>query len=151
LSRAVADTDARRVLVLAAADVADVRAPAGVEADVMAVTEVQLVIGAATFASSATGSDAVGVEREVRRAVLAARWARVVPDVGGRVQADRMLDAARGLLSQPSVLLTVLTGDATPAGHEAALLSGIAASHPGVDVVVLTGALAGHGVQMGAE
>ena len=148
LERAIDDTGAATVLVLAA-DGLLTGAPArpGVRvADHL--SEAQVVAGAATLASLDPRLGADGLADAVLRAVLGVRTA-AVPGVGPGEHADRAVQAARTLLSQQTTLLTVLTSAATPAG----VVDRVRAEVEGtpVEVVVLPTGAPGDQVVLGAE
>jgi len=168
LGRAVDDTGAGYVLVLAVGDLPPTALPDGAGAlartgragvDVVAgLTEAQLVAGAATFTSldPALG-DAVllglvwdAVSR-VRSVVVPGPLTGDGGDVGGQGQGGAVLAAALDLLTGASGLLTVLTGARTAPGPVQVLVTGLASARPEVDVVVLDGVLPGDGLVLGAE
>ncbi len=147
LERAVDDTGAAAVLVLApgglvaaAPDRPDVR----VRDDL---TEVQVVAGAATFAALASaGLGPEAFEAQVLAAVDDVRTA--VADVGPDGDAGPVLDAARSLATDETVLLTVLAPDGAPEDL-ADRLAGVVGD--GVEVVALATGLPGRTVVLGAE
>lgn len=168
LGRAVEDTGAGYVLVLAVGDLPPTALPDGAGAlartgrsgvDVVAgLTEVQLVAGAATFTSldPALGDAALlglvwDAVSGVRSVVLPGPLTVDGADVGAEGQGGPVLAAALDLLSATDGLLTVLTGAGTEPGQVRALVAGLAAARPGLDVVVLDGVLPGDGVVLGAE
>lgn len=163
LARAVEDTGAAEVLVLASVPVDSVPRP-GVEVGA-GLAEVQVVAGAATFAmvvarrSTAVLAEVGEAVRRVRPDRVAlldpAATAAAVPgaaqDVGAGGQDGPVLTAARDLLGDDGTLLTVVTGTDTPSEVVEGLRSGLARTHPGVEVVGLGGGTPGSDVELGAE
>lgn len=151
LGRAIDDTGARTVLVLAAdalLEAAPVRGPHGpLVTSVDGLSEVQVVAGAATLASldPALGEDRIA--QAVLDAVAAVRTATVA--VGPGEHADLAADAVRTLLGSPTSLLTVLTSTGTPPDVVGRLLAEAAAAE--VEVVVLATGAPGDQVVLGAE
>lgn len=157
--RAVEDTGALDVVVLAAADAApglDDRpdAPRAVVLD--GLLEVQVVAGAATLAAGATEAGAAPcadvVVAELTRAVRAVRTAVVGADgVGAGGHAGAVLAATHDLLTAGGGLVTVLTGAATSPAVAGEVADALATTHPGVDVVVLPAGTPGADVTVGVE
>jgi len=168
LGRAVDDTGAGLVLVLTAVALTPGLLPDGPTAGrtrlevLTGLSQAQLVVGAATFTSLVPGVADLEALGQVRAAVRGVRSA-VVPgpgtgagpvgarDVGARREGGAVLVAALDLLADPTDLLTVLTGSATPSGRVRGVLDALRISHPSLDVVVLEGVLAGDIVVLGAE
>lgn len=148
IERAVDDTGAPTVLVLAAGGLVatGTRGRARVRAGL---AEVQVVAGAATLASlSGRGLDADGVAEAVLAAVDGVRHAAVEAGVGGRVDPEAVLAAARDLVAEDTTLLTALAGSRAPAD----LAERLAAALPShVEVVVLPTGLPQARVELGAE
>lgn len=175
LGRAVDDTGADQVLVLSAAGLSDGRRvhgllPSGsgdargtspdVQVEVLdGLSEVQVVIGAATLATlDRTGSGA-DLAAQVREAVQSVRCAVVPPPageggdpgVGAAGHADLVLSAATDLLSAGGSLVTVLTAEGTPPEVAEMLTRSLAAERPGVELVVLEAGVPGADVALGVE
>lgn len=175
LGRAVDDTGADRVLVLAATGLADGRRvhgllpsgwgdppglSPGVQVEVLdGLSEVQVVIGAATLATldrTATGAD---LAAQVSDAVRSVRCAVVGPPageggeagVGAAGHADLVLSAASDLLSAGGSLVTVLTAEGTRPEVAEMLTHRLAAERPGVELVVLEAGVPGADVALGVE
>lgn len=148
LERAIDDTGAATVLVLAADGLLKgaPERPGVRVADHL--SEAQVVAGAATLASLDPRLGAAGLADAVLRAVLGVRTA-AVPGVGPGEHADRAVEAARTLLSEQTTLLTVLTSAATPTG----VVDRVRAEVEGtpVEVVVLPTGAPGDQVVLGAE
>ena len=147
LERAVDDTGAGSVLVLAAAGLlaavpqrADTRVRDGL-------SEAQVVAGAATFAEhSSAGCDPDELATRVLAAVDDVRT--VVADVGPGGDPGAVLAAARSLVNHDTALLTVLVPDDTPEDLAARLADVVGG---GVEVVLLGTGLPGRSVVLGAE
>ena len=167
LQRAVDDTGADRVLLLAAADLLpaarDEQSPAGSRAGETArpvvevvdrLSELQVVVGAATLASRAEAA-APDLLTEVTDAVGAVRTV-VVPapagvDVGGELHAEQMLAVVLSMLATGGSLVTALTAqDTSPAALDG-LRTGLAAARADIEVVVLSGGGPGRAVALGVE
>lgn len=147
LERAVDDTGAPSVLVLAVDGLvaAAPRRPDTRFRD--GLSEVQVVAGAATFAAVAsTGSGAEGLAARVLAAVDDV--ATAVVDVGPTGDPGPVLSAARSLLTDRTVLLTVLVPDGAP-GDLAERLREVVGGD--VEVVLLPTGLADRQVVLGAE
>lgn len=153
LARAVEDTGATQVLVLAAVPVEAVLR-AGVEVRA-GLTESQVVAGAATFATIDPRRDARASLSEVCDVVDRVRSAAVpLPGVGGPGDTGEVLTVAQDLLGDADALLadallTVITAAGTPPEVVAGLRSGLARTHPAVEVVVLEGGTAGGDILLG--
>lgn len=147
LERAVDDTGAATVLVLAA-DGLVAAAPDRVDAQVCdGLSEAQVVAGAATFAALASahlGPDAFAAH--VLAAVDDVRTA--VADVGPDGDPGPVLAAARSLVTPATALLTVLTPDGAPEDLAARLADVVGDD---VEVVLLGTGLPGRTVVLGAE
>lgn len=147
LERAVDDTGAGTVLVLAAEGLV-AAAPDRADARVCDhLSEAQVVAGAATFAAlvpARLGPDAFAAE--VRSAVDGVRT--VAADVGPDGDPGPVLAAARSLVTDTTALLTVLAPDDTP-GDLAEQLAGVVGER--VEVVQLGTGLPGRTVVLGAE
>lgn len=146
LARAVDDTGAAVVLVLAADELVDPDShPQAQVRDRLA--EVQVVAGAATLASLAGhGLDAERLATAVLRAVDGVRAASV--DVGADGDAGPVLERLRSLVTDETALVTILTGADVPSvvpDHVSAVLPS------GIDVVVLPTGLPGRRVVLGVE
>lgn len=159
LGRAVDDTGAGEVLVLAADDTVTA-VPVGLGEDPATpvrttlrtgLSEVAVVAGAATCAALSTGTAVQDPVGEVLAAVEAVRDAVVPAAVGGLGHADLVLTTARSLLSEEGSLLTVLAGDATDPQVVDVLRAGLKESHEAVDVVVLAAGTPGADVTLGVE
>lgn len=175
LGRAVDDTGADQVLVLSAAGLSDGRRvhgllPSGsgdarggspdVQVEVLdGLSEVQVVIGAATLATlDRTGSGA-DLAARLSEAVESVRCAvvRAPADEGGDAgvgaagHADLVLSAATDLLSAGGSLVTVLTAEGTRPEVAEVLTRGLAAERPGVELVVLEAGVPGADVALGVE
>ena len=175
LGRAVDDTGADRVLVLAAAGLSDGRRvhgllPSGssgahgaspdVQVEVLdGLSEVQVVIGAATLATSDRSGSGADLAAQVSDAVRSVRCAVVRPPagegggagVGAAGHADLVLSAATDLLSAGGSLVTVLTAEGTGPDVPETLTRSLAAERPGVEVVVLEAGVPGADVALGVE
>ncbi|HEY3436956.1 MAG TPA: DAK2 domain-containing protein [Actinotalea sp.] len=152
LRRAVQDTGASRVLVLASQQVD----PALHDGDVEVVDdlqEVQLVIGAATLASQDPSPGPDALLAEVTRAVRQVRTSVVsfdAADVGGVLHAERVRRTVDRLLESATGIVTVVTGTLTPPAAVAALLDA-GRSHEEVELVVLAGGAPHADVVIGVE
>jgi len=146
LARAVDDTGAHTVLVLAAdgfLEGAPDRGPDGPRVRrIRGLSEVQVVVGAATLASLDPGLGEDRLAEAVSDAVDAVR----VADVGA---AGDAVAAAEALLDRPTTLLTVLTSAGTPEDVVSAVVE--VARSAGVEVVVLPTGRPGDAVVLGAE
>ncbi len=176
LRRAVEDTGAERVVVLGVAGaVTGVPTGRGVPGEPRVLVlddldEVQVVAGAATLATLAGSSsgtvaaEAVGekadeVVDELVSAVRRVRTAHVAAAVGatghaGHMGTDAVVTSARTLLADAGAaasVLTVLTGRDVPGAVADAVVAGVRAEHPAVDVVVLGTGTPGADVALGAE
>jgi hypothetical protein len=175
LGRAVDDTGADRVLVLAAAGLSDGRRvhgllPSGsggahgaspdVQVEVLdGLSEVQVVIGAATLATSDRSGSGAELAAQVSDAVRSVRCAVVHPPageggdagVGAAGHAGVVLSAATDLLSSGGSLVTVLTAEGTGPDVAEVLTRGLAAERPGVELVVLEAGVPGADVVLGVE
>ena len=160
LERAVEDTGARVVLVLAADgllgaardpvdDPGNRELPRPRVRVVGGLSELQVVVGAATLAAHAPGADEDELAGAVTDAVTAVRAAEVDAAGVGPTRHARVVDAATSLLADGASLLTVLTGDDVPASVVDHLRAGVGGS--GVDVVVLGTGNPGTTVLLGAE
>ncbi|WP_081785061.1 DAK2 domain-containing protein [Cellulomonas sp. KRMCY2] len=167
LWRAVDDTGADRVLLLAAADLlpatedamtrmgqSDGR-PARPVVDVLdRLDEIQVVVGAATLASRA---DAPVPEllAEVTGAVVAVRTAAVPApaeaDVSGDLHAEQMLAVALSMLAAGGSLVTVLAAEGTVPQALDRLRAALATARADVEIVVLSGGGPGGAVALGVE
>lgn len=146
LARAVDDTGAAGVLVLAADELVepDSRPQASVRDGL---SEVQVVAGAATLASLAgRGLDAERLATAVLSAVDGVRAATA--DVGADGDAGPVLERLRSLVTDDTALVTVLADADVPpvVGDRVA-----AALRNGIDVVVLPTGLPGRRVVLGVE
>lgn len=147
LERAIIDTGARTVLVLGANELLGGIARVGPRV-VDRLSEVQVVVGAATLASldPRLGEDLLA--EAVLEAVDAVRTA-VVPGVGPTGHADRAADAVRELLVQPTSLITVLTSVQTPQDVVERVIAEVGGSQ--IEVIVLATGAPGDQVVLGAE
>lgn len=170
LGRAVDDTGAQQVMVLAAAGLSDGRkvhgllpsgpaGPQGPPRDVLVevldgLSEVQVVVGAATLATLDRTRSGADLAAQVGDAVRAVRCA-VVPDpgpgVGAERHADLVLTAAAALLSAGGSLVTVLTAAGTRPDVAATLVRRLAVERPDVELVVLEAGGPGGHVVLGVE
>lgn len=175
LGRAVDDTGADRVLVLAAAGLSDGRRVHGLlpsgsggghgtSPDVLVevldgLDEVQVVIGAATLATSDRSGSGADLAAQVSDAVRSVRCAVVHPPageggdagVGAAGHAELVLSAATDLLSSGGSLVTVLTAEATGPEVPEMLTRSLAAERPDVELVVLEAGVPGGDVALGVE
>lgn len=151
LGRAIDDTGARTVLVLAADTLLETSPDSGAHGpqvtSVDGLSEVQVVAGAATLASLDPALGEERIAQAVLEAVAAVRTATVAVGPGGH--ADRAADAARTLLGSPTSLLTVLTSAGTPPDVVGRLVAEAEAAQ--VEVVVLPTGAPGDQVVLGAE
>lgn len=147
LERAVDDTGAATVVVLAA-DGLLAAAPDRADARVCdGLSEVQVVAGAATFAALASAG--LGPEACAAHILAAVDDVRTaVADVGPDGDPGPVLAAARSLVTETTALLTVLAPDGAP-DDLAARLSGVVGER--VEVVLLATGLPGRAVVLGAE
>lgn len=147
LERAVDDTGAATVLVLAA-DGLVAAAPERAGARTCdRLSEVQVVVGAATFATLAsTGAGAEALAAHVQAAVDGVRTA--VADVGAGGDAGPVLAAARSLVTDRTALLTVLVPQGAPDDLGGLLTDAVGDA---VEVVLLDTGLPGARVVLGAE
>lgn len=151
LDRAIDDTGARTVLLLAAdACLREAERPSHVEV-LAGLSEVQVVVGAATLASFEASVGRRGLLAEVVRAVGGVRTATVGDRVGPLEDADAVAEAAVSLLGEDSTLLTVVTSAQTPPRAVERLCSVVADRFGHVEVVVLDGAAPGERVVLGVE
>ena len=167
LWRAVDDTGADRVLLLAAADLlpatedamtqtgpSDGR-PARPVVDVLdRLDEIQVVVGAATLASRADAAvpdllaEVTGAVGAVRTAVVPAP---VEEDVSGDLHAEQMIAVALSMLAPGGSLLTVLAAEGTVPQALDRLRADLADARADVEVVVLTSGRPGRAVALGVE
>lgn len=147
LERAVDDTGAATVLVLVA-DGLVAAAPDRVDARVCeALSEAQVVAGAATFAALASAH--LGPDAFVAHVLAAVDDVRTaVADVGPDGDPGPVLTAARSLVTPATALLTVLAPDGAPADLTARLADVVGDD---VEVVLLGTGLPGRTVVLGAE
>ena len=147
LERAVDDTGAASVLVLAAAGLL-AAAPRRPDTRVRdGLSDAQVVAGAATFAERASaGCDPDELATRVLAAVDDVRT--VLADVGPGGDPGAVLTAARSLVHPGTVLLTVLVPDGTPDDLAGRLRDVVG---DGVEVVLLGTGLPGRTVVLGAE
>lgn len=147
LVRAIDDTGAESVLVLAA-DGFVASAPEREGTRVRdGLDETQVVAGAATFAMLAgPGHGAEEIAAHVLAAVDGVRTAAA--DVGPDGDAGPVLSAARSLLAEPTALLTVLAPEDAPADLADRLHDVVGAD---VELVLLRTGLPGRRVLLGAE
>ena len=154
LGRAVEDTGAARVLLLAAVPVADPPQVAGLEV-LDELSEPQLVCGAATLASLDRSAEVEVLLAEAARSVRAVRTTTVPApgcgDVAGLRHGDLVRLAADRLLASGGTLVTVVTGCAT--GHAAldALRERVVHGPEGAELLVLDGGARGSDVALGVE
>lgn len=147
LTRAIDDTGAASVLVLAADGLVTAAPERPDTRTRMGLSEVQVVAGAATFAALASaGSGPADLTAQVLAAVEDVRTA--VADVGPDGDAEPVLAAARSLVSGRTGLLTVLVPHDVP-DDIAARLRTVVGEH--VEVVALGTGLPGRQVVLGAE
>uniref|UniRef100_UPI0020294387 hypothetical protein n=1 Tax=Actinotalea sp. C106 TaxID=2908644 RepID=UPI0020294387 len=157
VTRAVEDSGARKVLVLAtgAAGTAVLPGPSprsvdGDDLEVEVVTglsEVQVVVGAATRAGLAP----VTTSEEQQDAVLAAvRGLRTVVLDGGPGGDATVPEGILPVLGTAEVVTLVAAQDTSPAGI-ATLVDALVAGHPDLEVVVLEGGGEGSRLEVGIE
>ncbi|WP_149202750.1 DAK2 domain-containing protein [Actinotalea subterranea] len=162
VGRAVDDTGAARVLVLAAVDVPTSRTGLGPGArlggraltvEVLdGLSEIQVVAGTATFAelgARPTGPHDGALE-VVREAVRRVRTTAVDAGPDAATLADRVAEVVLAHLGTGAPLVTVLTSEATPPSVVAGLAA-VGRAHPGADLVVLPAGTPGSGVVVGVE
>lgn len=162
LERAVEDTGADVVLVLAAEgllgaahdpveDPGDRDDAAAPRLQVFGgLSEVQVVVGAATLASHGAGTEDRDLVRVVTGALTGVRVVEADAGGVGPGRHARLVEAALSLLEEGSTLLTVLTSDDVPASVVDHLRAAVAGAGK-ADVVVLGTGLPGTGVLLGVE
>ena len=154
LGRAVEDTGAARVILLAAVPVTDPPQVAGLEV-LDELSEPQLVCGAATLASLDHSALADVLLAEVARSVRAVRTTTVrAPergDVAGLRHGDLVRLAADRLLASGGSLVTAVTGSATGDATLDALRERVALGPEGAELLVLDGGAPGADVALGVE
>lgn len=143
LARAVEDTGADDVLVLASVPVDEHALGTGGHVEVRSgLTDVHLVAAAAALAIAREDADVravvTGAVEGLRHAVVRG----VGRDVGGGAEDPRVNEATDALLDghPDAEVLTVVVGTAVPPGAVADLPAHVARTRPGVEVVVLPGA-----------
>ena len=156
LERALDDTGATTVLVLAADDLLD-GASRERGGDPLAVrvldglSEVQVVAGAATLASLDPDLGDEHLAREVIGAVRGVRTAAVELNGVGLARHAEVVEVAQSLLVPGASLMTVLTSSGTPASVVDHLRAAVAGGPGDLEVVVLDSGLPGDRIVMGVE
>jgi hypothetical protein len=158
LERAADDTGATTVLVLAADDLLDGTSRertgdlCGPKVRVVdSLSEVQVVAGAATFASLDPDLGEDHLAAEVVRAVRRVRTATVDLNGVGLTRHAEIVEVALSLLVPGTSLITILTSSETPASVVDHLQAAVAGGPGDVEVVVLDSGIPGDRVLMGVE
>ena len=154
LGRAVEDTGAVRVLLLAAVPVADHPQRDGLEV-LDGLTEPQLVCGASTLASVDASAGADVLLAEAVRAVRGVRTTTVPApgqtDVAGLRHGELVRRAADRLLTSGGSLVTAVTGSTTSGAAVEALRTRVVGGPEGAELVVLDGGVPGGDIALGVE
>lgn len=159
LERALDDTGAKTVLVLAADGLLDGKARERTDDlgrgptvhVVEGLSEVQVVAGAATLASLDPDLGEDHLAAEVVRAVRGVRTGTASLNGVGRARHAEVVEVALSLLAPEASLLTILIPTGTPASVVDHLRASVAGGPGDVEVVVLDSGIAGDRVVMGVE